>query len=137
MWPAVRSGVRLTLVNEYLYFVCLNWWITGQSQKPRGHRLRDNSRIVVSKALPCLYIHSAYTCYDAYTCTCILPICNEGSTVDGVTERFCCRAGCPLSLSQDDVVINGWAVECRVYAEVRGRRWEGEGGRGRRGRKGG
>ena len=34
---------------------------------------------------------------------------------------YCCVCVCsgrPLSISQDDVGINGWAVECRVYAEV-------------------
>ena len=33
-----------------------------------------------------------------------------------------CVLGRPLSISQDDIGINGWAVECRVYAEVRERK---------------
>jgi len=28
-------------------------------------------------------------------------------------------SGHPLSITQADIPVNGWAVECRVYAEVR------------------
>ena len=37
----------------------------------------------------------------------------------------CVFSGRPLSMTQEDIGIRGWAVECRVYAEVGG---EGEGG---------
>jgi len=40
------------------------------------------------------------------------------SGVDLVQEMIRVAAGHPLSITQDDVTINGWAVECRVYAEV-------------------
>lgn len=28
-------------------------------------------------------------------------------------------AGHPLAIKQEDIGIKGWAIECRVYAEVR------------------
>lgn len=34
------------------------------------------------------------------------------------SERFAVTVGHQLSYSQDDIGINGWAVEARVYAEV-------------------
>ena len=46
------------------------------------------------------------------------PITECITVVDLVREMVHVAAGHPLSLTQDDVGINGWAVESRVYAEV-------------------
>jgi len=46
------------------------------------------------------------------------PITELITGVDLVKEMIHSAAGYPLQLSQDDIGINGWAVEARVYAEV-------------------
>ena len=46
------------------------------------------------------------------------PITECITGVDLVQEMIRVAAGHPLSLTQSDVGINGWAVEARVYAEV-------------------
>ncbi|CAI8052349.1 Propionyl-CoA carboxylase alpha chain, mitochondrial [Geodia barretti] len=45
------------------------------------------------------------------------PITELITGVDIVREMINVASGCPLSLKQEDIGINGWAVECRVYAE--------------------
>ena len=52
------------------------------------------NRIYVSSVQECVCVVSATVCYG-----------------------MCMYTGCPLSLKQEDIGINGWAVECRVYAE--------------------
>ena len=47
------------------------------------------------------------------------PITECTTGVDIVQEMIRAAKGYPLQLTQADVPINGWAVECRVYAEVR------------------
>ncbi len=47
------------------------------------------------------------------------PITECTTGVDIVQEMIRAAKGFPLQLTQADVPINGWAVECRVYAEVR------------------
>ncbi len=37
--------------------------------------------------------------------------------VDIIKEQIRIAAGRPLSLEQADVIINGWAIECRINAE--------------------
>ena len=46
------------------------------------------------------------------------PITECITGVDIVREMVRVAAGHPLSLTQADVGIDGWAVEARVYAEV-------------------
>jgi len=45
------------------------------------------------------------------------PITELITGVDLVEEMLRAAAGLPLSVKQEDVKINGWATECRVYAE--------------------
>nr|CAB3264688.1 propionyl-CoA carboxylase alpha chain, mitochondrial [Phallusia mammillata] len=45
------------------------------------------------------------------------PVTELITGVDLVREMIRVAAGHPLSISQKDVGINGWAIECRVYAE--------------------
>jgi len=45
------------------------------------------------------------------------PITECITGVDIVDEMLRVAAGYPLSYTQDDISIKGWAVECRVYAE--------------------
>nr|XP_002131318.2 propionyl-CoA carboxylase alpha chain, mitochondrial [Ciona intestinalis] len=45
------------------------------------------------------------------------PVTEYITGVDLVSEMIKVAAGHPLSLTQDQIGINGWAMECRVYAE--------------------
>jgi len=45
------------------------------------------------------------------------PVTELITSVDLVEEMIKVAAGEPLALSQDDVRINGWAIESRIYAE--------------------
>jgi len=45
------------------------------------------------------------------------PITEEITGIDIVEEMMRAAAGLDLSVKQSDVKINGWATECRVYAE--------------------
>lgn len=45
------------------------------------------------------------------------PITELITGVDLVEEMLRAAAGLPLSVTQDQIKINGWATECRVYAE--------------------
>jgi propionyl-CoA carboxylase alpha chain len=45
------------------------------------------------------------------------PVTEWITGVDLVSEMIRVAAGHPLSLTQDDIGINGWAMECRIYAE--------------------
>ncbi len=45
------------------------------------------------------------------------PVTELITGVDLVEEMIRSAAGEPLSISQDDVMLNGWAVESRIYAE--------------------
>ncbi|CAK8688864.1 unnamed protein product [Clavelina lepadiformis] len=45
------------------------------------------------------------------------PVTEYITGLDLVREMIMVAAGHPLSITQEDVGINGWAVECRVYAE--------------------
>lgn len=45
------------------------------------------------------------------------PITEMITGVDLIKEQIRIAAGFPLSFKQSDVVINGWAIECRVNAE--------------------
>ncbi|EPY32531.1 propionyl-CoA carboxylase alpha chain [Angomonas deanei] len=45
------------------------------------------------------------------------PITEEITGVDLVEQMLRAAADLPLSVTQDDIKINGWATECRVYAE--------------------
>lgn len=47
------------------------------------------------------------------------PITELTTGVDLVELMLRSAAGQELILKQEDVPLNGWAVECRVYAEVR------------------
>ena len=47
------------------------------------------------------------------------PITECITGVDLVQEMIRVAKGYPLKLKQADIPINGWAFECRVYAEVR------------------
>ena len=38
--------------------------------------------------------------------------------MDLVKEMIRVAAGQELSITQDDIGINGWSMECRIYAEV-------------------
>ena len=45
------------------------------------------------------------------------PVSELITGVDLVKEMLRTAAGHPLTITQDDISINGWAMECRVYAE--------------------
>ncbi|MFD1395167.1 acetyl-CoA carboxylase biotin carboxylase subunit [Kroppenstedtia eburnea] len=45
------------------------------------------------------------------------PVTELVTGIDLVKEQIRVAAGQPLSVGQEDVVINGWAIECRVNAE--------------------
>lgn len=45
------------------------------------------------------------------------PVTEMVTGIDLVREQICVAAGEPLSFAQDDVVLRGHAIECRVYAE--------------------
>ena len=45
------------------------------------------------------------------------PVTEEITGIDLVKEKILVAAGEPLSISQEDVSINGWAIECRINAE--------------------
>jgi len=45
------------------------------------------------------------------------PVTEYITGVDLVKEMIRVAAGQPLSLTQDDIGINGWSMECRIYAE--------------------
>eukprot|EP01059_Diplonema_ambulator_P027806 TRINITY_DN46488_c0_g1_i1.p1 TRINITY_DN46488_c0_g1~~TRINITY_DN46488_c0_g1_i1.p1 ORF type:complete len:711 (+),score=298.76 TRINITY_DN46488_c0_g1_i1:55-2133(+) len=45
------------------------------------------------------------------------PITEEITGLDLVEEMLRAAKGLPLSVEQQDIKINGWATECRVYAE--------------------
>lgn len=45
------------------------------------------------------------------------PVTEMVTGVDIVKEMISVAAGNPLSMKQDDVVINGWSIECRINAE--------------------
>lgn len=45
------------------------------------------------------------------------PVTEEVTGVDIVVEQLRLAAGLPLSLSQDEVIPRGWAIECRITCE--------------------
>jgi pyruvate carboxylase subunit A len=45
------------------------------------------------------------------------PVTEMVTGVDIVKEQIRIASGLPLSLSQDEIRINGWAIECRINAE--------------------
>lgn len=45
------------------------------------------------------------------------PVTEMITGIDLIKEQISVAAGKPLSFSQDDVKINGWAIECRINAE--------------------
>lgn len=45
------------------------------------------------------------------------PVTELVTGIDLVKEQIKCAAGIPLSIQQEDVVFNGWAIECRINAE--------------------
>ncbi len=45
------------------------------------------------------------------------PVTELITGVDLVKEQILVAAGLPLSVSQEDIGINGWAIECRINAE--------------------
>ncbi|MED4750822.1 acetyl-CoA carboxylase biotin carboxylase subunit [Brevibacillus choshinensis] len=45
------------------------------------------------------------------------PVTEMITGIDLIKEQISVAAGNPLSFSQDDVKINGWAIECRINAE--------------------
>jgi len=45
------------------------------------------------------------------------PVTEMITGIDLIKEQISVAAGSPLSFSQDDVKINGWAIECRINAE--------------------
>lgn len=45
------------------------------------------------------------------------PVTEMVTGIDIVKEQIGVASGLPLSFSQDDVIMNGWAVECRINAE--------------------
>lgn len=45
------------------------------------------------------------------------PVTEMVTGVDLIKEQICVASGERLSLSQEDVVFNGWAIECRINAE--------------------
>lgn len=45
------------------------------------------------------------------------PVTEMVTGVDLIKEQIMVAAGYPLSISQEDIVINGWSIECRINAE--------------------
>ncbi|MDF2569514.1 MAG: accC [Sporomusa sp.] len=45
------------------------------------------------------------------------PVTELVTGIDLIKEQIAVAAGCPLSVGQEDVQINGWAMECRINAE--------------------
>ncbi len=45
------------------------------------------------------------------------PVTELITGIDLVEEMINVAAGGPLSVTQEDISINGWAIECRIYAE--------------------
>lgn len=45
------------------------------------------------------------------------PVTEMVTGVDLIKEMISVAAGYPLSFTQDDIVINGWSMECRINAE--------------------
>ncbi|WP_425058833.1 Biotin carboxylase [Sporomusa carbonis] len=45
------------------------------------------------------------------------PVTELITGIDLIKEQIAVAAGCPLSFRQQDVKINGWALECRINAE--------------------
>ncbi|RXI98349.1 acetyl-CoA carboxylase biotin carboxylase subunit [Anaerobacillus alkaliphilus] len=45
------------------------------------------------------------------------PVTEMVTGVDLIKEQLLVAAGYPLSISQEDIVINGWSIECRINAE--------------------
>lgn len=45
------------------------------------------------------------------------PVTELVTGIDLINEQILVAAGQPLSFSQDDVKLNGWAIECRINAE--------------------
>ena len=45
------------------------------------------------------------------------PVTEMVTGIDIVKEQIRVASGLPLSFSQDEVVLNGWAIECRINAE--------------------
>jgi acetyl-CoA carboxylase, biotin carboxylase subunit len=45
------------------------------------------------------------------------PVTELVTGIDLIKEQIMVAAGQPLSFSQDDVKLNGWAIECRINAE--------------------
>ncbi|MGQ7276594.1 acetyl-CoA carboxylase biotin carboxylase subunit [Brevibacillus thermoruber] len=45
------------------------------------------------------------------------PVTELVTGIDLIKEQILVAAGQPLSFSQDDVKLNGWAIECRINAE--------------------
>ena len=50
------------------------------------------------------------------------PVTEMVTGIDIVKEQIRVASGLPLSLSQDEVTMNGWAIECRINAEDRHQR---------------
>jgi pyruvate carboxylase subunit A len=45
------------------------------------------------------------------------PVTEMVTGIDIVKEQIRIASGIPLSMSQDEIAINGWAIECRINAE--------------------
>ena len=45
------------------------------------------------------------------------PVTEMVTGVDLINEMISVAEGNPLSFRQEDVVINGWSIECRINAE--------------------
>lgn len=45
------------------------------------------------------------------------PVTEMVTGVDLIKEQIMVAAGYPLSISQDEIIINGWSIECRINAE--------------------
>ncbi len=45
------------------------------------------------------------------------PVTEMVTGIDIVKEQIRVASGLPLSISQDEVTLNGWAIECRINAE--------------------
>jgi acetyl-CoA carboxylase biotin carboxylase subunit len=45
------------------------------------------------------------------------PVTEMVTGVDLIKEQIRAAAGEPLALKQDDITLNGWAIECRINAE--------------------
>lgn len=45
------------------------------------------------------------------------PVTELITGIDLIKEQIAVAAGCPLSFSQGDITMNGWAIECRINAE--------------------